>query len=89
MNDLCKVLWKLAQYSVVLEKGFLNVVNVFSLFQNFLSDPSNEQTWIHFTQGYCMLSFEIGLLALEKKMCEMKDGRREELKRYRNILSFI
>ena len=63
-DALCQVWLKLDQW--FWRRRFLNFVNVFSLFRNYLP---LEQTWIPFTQGCFVPSLiEIGPVVLEKKM---------------------
>ena len=71
-NALCEVWLKLVKWFWI--RDFLNFVNVFSLFRNFLPTekgrgPSFEQTSISFTQGCIVPSLvEICSVVLEKKI---------------------
>ena len=71
-DALCQVWMKLAQW--FWRRRFLNFVNVFSLFCNYLPlkkgwGSSFEQTWIPFTQGCFVPSLvEIGPVVLEKRI---------------------
>ena len=68
------------------EKDFVNFVNAFLLFRNYLlknlRGPSFEQSWFTFTQG-CFVSsmVEIGPVVLEKKMKMWKVYRQTDDRR--------
>ena len=76
MDALCQVWLKLAQW--FWRRRFLNIVNEFSLFRNYLPLEKGmalhlNKTWIPFTQGYFVQSLvEIGPVVLEKKMKMLK-----------------
>ena len=83
-NSFCQVWLNFVQW--FLKRRFLNFVNVFLLFRNYLPlkirGSSLAQTWIPITLGCCSPSFvEIGSVVLEKKMKTWKVFRRREGKK--------
>ena len=68
-DDFCQVWLKLAQW--FWSRRFINFVNVFFLFRNYL--PLEKGTCVPFTKGCFVLSLvEIGPIVLEKKIFKFR-----------------